>query len=258
MSSRARAVSATVALVLTLPVFAVELSDTPIKEIDTGASASQEYALTPSERARSRAWGLSEIEWRRYRQLMQGIRGSVSPATLSPIEVLGIHARDAQERRRYAERWARAMREDAERILAFQRAYDAAGKRLYTDQPLIDIRRLPPRNEKTSTLQPGDHVLFFTRPECPACEVLWRKLVSHIDKVAVIDIYLAGVDTGNDEAVRRWAIGQGIDPAWVRNRRITLNHEAGILERLTQGKGEVPYLLRRRGDDVTVLRTSEL
>ena len=80
--------------------------------------------LSPVEKTRAEAWDLSDIEWQRYRALMEGIRGSISPATLSPIEVLGIHARDEGERRRYAERWARLMRDDAERILAFQHAYD--------------------------------------------------------------------------------------------------------------------------------------
>ena len=70
------------------------------------------------------------MEWQRYRQLMQGIRGSISPETISPIEVLGIHARDEAERQRYADAWASAMHEDVDRILAFQRAYDEAGKRL--------------------------------------------------------------------------------------------------------------------------------
>ena len=35
--------------------------------------------------------------------------------------------------------WARAMHEDADRILAFQHAYDAASKRLYPNEPLIDV-----------------------------------------------------------------------------------------------------------------------
>ena len=99
-------------------------------------------ALSRSDRARAQTWGLSETEWRRYRSLMQGIRGSVSPETISPIEVLGIHARDDAERRRYAELWAQAMWEDAERILAFQRAYVEAGRRLYPGVPLIDPSRL--------------------------------------------------------------------------------------------------------------------
>ncbi len=50
--------------------------------------------LSALETARAEAWKLSQTEWRRYRSLMEGVRGSISPSTLSPIEVLGIHARD--------------------------------------------------------------------------------------------------------------------------------------------------------------------
>jgi hypothetical protein len=38
------------------------------------------------------------------------LRGSISPSSLSPIEVLGIHARNGEERRRYADQWAMMMR----------------------------------------------------------------------------------------------------------------------------------------------------
>ena len=130
--------------------------------------------LSRSDIARAQAWGLSETEWRRYQSLMQGIRGSVSPETISPIEVLGIHARDEAERRRYAELWAQAMWEDAERILAFQRAYVEAGRRLYPGVPLIDPSRLPEKDEETAGLEPQDRVLFFTRPDCDACDALAR------------------------------------------------------------------------------------
>ena len=73
--------------------------------------------LSPVEKTRAEAWDLSDIEWQRYRALMEGIRGSISPATLSPIEVLGIHARDEGERRRYAERWARLRAAQGDRLL---------------------------------------------------------------------------------------------------------------------------------------------
>ncbi|MEW5756468.1 MAG: TIGR03759 family integrating conjugative element protein [Pseudomonadota bacterium] len=258
MNSHARAAGAVLALAMTIPAFAAEVSGTQVNETDVGVSASDKNALAASEVARSRAWGLSETEWHRYEQLMQGIRGSISPPTISPIEVLGIHARDEDERRRYAELWARAMREDAERILAFQRAYDEAGRRLYPDQRLIDVGRLPGRDDKTSALQPGDRVLFFTRPGCPACESLLNQLRKRLNRVSGIDIYIAGVKPGDDQAIRRWAADHGIDPTWVRNQRVTLNHEAGALARLTQGKGEIPYLLRRRGKDLSVLRASGL
>lgn len=70
--------------------------------------------LSPLERQRADNWQISEFEWRRYQSLKEGVRGSISPANLSPIEVLGIHACDVAERWRYAERWAQIMRDDAD------------------------------------------------------------------------------------------------------------------------------------------------
>ncbi len=258
MNNHTKWLSMVMTVVITVPALAVELSGTQVNKTATGNSTTNKESLTPSELARSRAWGLSETEWHRYQALMQGIRGSISPETISPIEVLGIHARDDHERRRYAEQWARAMHEDVERILAFQHDYDAAGKRLYPNESLIDINRLPTRNEKTTALQAEDRVLFFTRPECPACDAVLMKLLKHLDQVAGIDIYIAAIKPGDDAAIRGWAVAHGIAPEWVRNRRVTLNHEGGVLARLTQAKGEIPYLLRRRGKALTMLRAAEL
>lgn len=258
MSNGVKPAMAFLVLLMVGSAFAVERSDTRMKQTETDLSATDENRLTPSELARSRTWGLSPQEWHRYKQLMQGIRASISPATISPIEVLGIHARDEAERRRYAERWAQAMREDVGRILAFQHAYDEAGKRLYPDEPLIDPDRLPGPDDRTGALQSSDRVLFFTRPDCPACDALWKRLRQRLDDVAGIDIYIAGVKPGDDQAVRAWAAAHGIDPAWVRSRRVTLNHEAGALQRLSRGEGESPYLLRLRGEALSPLRPSAL
>jgi len=240
------------------PAFAIEQSDTQIKKTGITSLSTGANTLSPTELARSHAWGLTETEWHRYKQLMQGIRSSISPSIISPIEVLGIHARDSEERRRYAEQWAQAMREDVSRILAFQHAYDEAGKRLYPNQQLIDISRLPVQSESTNALQLDDRVLFFTRPNCPACDVLLKRLLKRIDKIAGIDIYLTDTQLSDDQAIRDWAADHMIKPEWVRTRRITLNHEAGALEKLTHGKSDLPYLMRRRGDELSVLSASDL
>ena len=242
----------------TAPVYAIDRAMTQVIETGSGTSSTPDTTLSASELARARAWGLSAIQWHRYQQLMQGVRGSISPSTISPIEVLGIHARDETERQRYAEAWARAMHEDVDRILAFQRAYDAAGNRLYPNEPLIDIDRLPGKTDGTSTFQSSDRVLFFTGAECPACEVVLNTLLQRIDELGGIDIYLTDMASGDDEAVRDWASRHKIDPQWVRSRRVTLNHDGGALDSLTSGQGEVPYLLRRRGEDVSQLRASDL
>jgi len=258
MSSRTAAAICMFLLLATTTVSAAKLTDTPLKESGVTTTPMENLQLSPIERSRARSWDLSEIQWRRYRQLMQGIRGSISPATISPIEVLGIHARTADERRQYAEQWARLMREDVDRILKFQRAYDEAGKHLYPNEPLIDPEWLPGRSLNPDLLQPGDRVLLFLRSDCTNCDRLLRKLLGHIDRIAGIDIYLTDLVTGDDEAVRHWASSHQIQPDWVRRRRVTLNHDAGALEKLTQGQGEAPYLLRRRGKDLLPLAASDL
>jgi len=258
MSSRFRFPAVGLVLAMSLPVYAGNVASTLTTETGKETSTSERSVLSESERTHARTWNLSETEWQRYRQLMQGIRGSISPGTISPIEVLGIHARDEAERQRYADAWAHAMHEDVDRILAFQHAYDAAGKRLYSNEPLIDVDQLPAKAEATSVFQSIDRLLFFARPACPVCDALMNKLLKRIDEVSGIDIYLLGLAPGDDAAVRTWASTHRIDPEWVRSRRVTLNHDAGALGKLTGGEGQVPYLMRRRGEDVSQLRASDL
>ncbi len=227
--------------------------------IDTPAVATRTLPLQEdeSEMAAAKVWGLDSGEWQRYRTLMQGMRASISPATISPIEVLGIHARDPAERRRYAERWARAMHEDVERILAFERAYQAAYRRLYPNAVLIDRKRLAAL-DPPAPLKAGDRVLFFTRTDCPPCDALLSRVLKHQHRVAGIDIYIAGLEPGDDAGVRTWARERGIDPGEVHARRITLNHAGARLEELTDGQGTTPYLLREREGALAPLRVSEL
>jgi integrating conjugative element protein (TIGR03759 family) len=243
---------------LVTPAFGQSLSNTTAK--DTRA-VSQDTRITPlsaSERERSNVWSLSDTEWRRYQSLLLGIRGSVSATDLSPIEVLGIHARDSAERRRYAERWARAMRNDAERILAFQHAYDTAAERLFPGQTLIDVGKLQTLPQKTNELRADDRILFFTAVMCPACDAVLVKLLSHLESVAGIDIYISHVPTIDDEAIRAWAKDHGIERKWVEARRVTLNHDGGALEKITDKPVETPALFVRRNQKLSKLSYAEL
>ncbi len=248
--------------VVSLPVGAGDISITRIKQTEQDKSVIGRNSLSVTELARAQMWALSETEWFRYKELMSGIRGSISPSTISPIEVLGIHARTETERQRYAELWAVAMREDVDRILAFQRAYDMAGKRIHKNIPLIDINRLPEtdtkKSEEASRFQSNDRILFFAHPDCPICDVLIRKLLKRAEAVEGIDIYLKGVTSGDNKAVRDWASSHHIDPEWVRKRKVTLNYDGGALGKLTSGQGEVPHILRRRGENLLEIQASEL
>ena len=150
------------------------------------------------------------------------------------------------------------MREDVRRILVFQLAYNAAGKRLYPNDPVIDVSRLPVKPEKPNALRSTDRLLFFVRPECSVCDLMMGKLLKQLDNINGIDVYLMDVGPGNDTEVRAWASTQKIDPEWVKNQRITLNYDGGTLDKLSKGQGKVPYILRRRGENLTQLRLSDL
>ncbi|MDE0249445.1 MAG: TIGR03759 family integrating conjugative element protein [Gammaproteobacteria bacterium] len=236
---------------------------------------SQSAKLQPSDRSatevlehqvsRAGLWGLENAEWQRYHILMQGIRGSVSPATLSPIEVLGIHARNRDERRRYAEQWARMMREDAERILAFQRAYDEAQKRLYPNSVLIDANVLVSARSgldlaEAPGWQPDDRILFFTDTQCAGCDAVLERMLARIGQFSGIDLYLVDVTAGEESRIREWAAARQIDPQWVREHRVTLNIDGGAFERILTHTGlrnaSLPVLVRKRGQQMTPLPPS--
>ncbi|HNP34345.1 MAG TPA: TIGR03759 family integrating conjugative element protein [Woeseiaceae bacterium] len=192
----------------------------------------------------STPWALSEGELERAETLLQGLRGALSDTRISPIEVLGIHARTEAERRRYAEQWARLQIADAERVLAFERAYRVAVRDLLGNKSVINRQWLQPRTTG-ARLEANDRLLFFTRTDCAACVALGRRVLKQAGQLAGIDIYL--VDETDPVAIRAWAEAQHIDPSLVKRKAITLNSDAGLLERLTGHTIEPPYLLRQRG-----------
>lgn len=197
------------------------------------------------------AWGLDEDEAARYRELMRGVRGSFSQPTISPLEVLGIHARTPEERRRYAERLVRLLYEDTERVLAFQREVQAAWERLYGDVPIVDTSRLPPESRPFSAdLLEGRRIAAFVSTACAACDRAMPRLLALAtgeNGVEGIDFYV--VDTTDDDAIRAWARRHGIPVEAVRARRITLNHGRSLFARL--GGTAVPAVFVRDGESFT-------
>lgn len=205
-------------------------------------SAAASHADTAGAGLARQQWGLDETEWQRYQVLMLGIRGSVSPSTLSPLEVLGIHARDDAERRKYAKRFAAMMREDVERILAFQAAYDAAAAELN-----------PGRAAARAAPLPSDRLLLFVEPTAcaAACEDRLAMAMKQRKGGARLDIYVVGAS--GDDAIRAWAKARRIDPAAVLNKEITLNHERGELARVAGPAAAAPLLVRLRDGAAEIL-----
>jgi hypothetical protein len=100
--------------------------------------------LSPTDLQVAQMWGLSQEEMQRALVLLKGPRGAFSGPNLSPVEALGIHARSEQERRYYAQLYARAYVADVERVLAWSSTAEAEVRRLVGDKPVISFAGLPP------------------------------------------------------------------------------------------------------------------
>jgi integrating conjugative element protein (TIGR03759 family) len=186
-----------------------------------------------SDERQAQDWGLRAEEWLRYRQLMQGPLGIHSP-NLDPLTALGIEARDDTERARYAELQVRAEARRVDKMLAYQRAYDDAWQRLFPGLPRINPLGVADPGEN------GDpRLAVFVQPDCSPCEARVQKLQA---SGAAFDLYL--VDSQSDDArLRSWARQARIDPAKVRARAITLNHDAGRWQALGLS-GDLPAIVR--------------
>ncbi|WP_175926358.1 TIGR03759 family integrating conjugative element protein [Burkholderia cepacia] len=192
------------------------------QQASTQTTRVQTTAIAPHDESQAQAWGLHADEWSRYEQLMHGPLGIASP-NLDPLTALGIEARSDAERRRYAELQVRFEAQRVQKELAYQLAYDAAWKRLYpTMQPvhLQDASTSPAA--AASTDAPG-RLAVFVRDQCPACDAKVQALQT---QGVPFDVYVVG-SRGDDNVIRQWARRVGVDPAKVRARKITLNHDAG-------------------------------
>ena len=190
---------------------------------DASAVIQEAQRLLESERTttrtqRAEAWRLTERDWERYETLMEGPRGIWSPNT-----ALGVEARSAEERRRYAELLVAVERERTERELAFQRAYDEAWQRLYPDEMPVDEFTLRPRNAFHFTDEGALQARLTVYVAVEACERCDSTVSELLAQGAQMDIFVLDSD-GDDAVIRDWARRAGVPADRVRTRDITLNH----------------------------------
>ncbi|APQ11029.1 integrating conjugative element protein [Pseudomonas oryzihabitans] len=213
-----------------------ERSSGVLKPTET-PSAARQSALPISDEAKAQEWGLSSQEYQRYRTLMQGSRGVYSPG-LDPLTALGIESQSDAERRHYAELQVRAEAQRVQKELAYEQAYQEAWKRLYPNlQPIQVGGGNAPL--ASPTVRGSGRLAVFVTDSCAACT---ERVQALQNAGQPFDLYLIG-SQGDDARIRRWALLAGIDPAKVRARQITLNHDGGRWVQLGLG-GELPAVVR--------------
>ena len=190
-------------------------------------SARAEAALAESRRSAAAVWRLSPEDWTRYETLMRGRRGVWTPGA-DPLLVLGAHARNDAERKRFAEAFVRAEHERVEGELAFERAVQAAWARLFPGELRLGV-------QSPAEAPVERYALVFDR-DCDRCAETVR---AYVGGAVPVDVYVRGA--ADDAALRLWAWTRGVRAADVRAGRVTVNHDDGSVP------GPAPAVWARRG-----------
>ncbi len=177
---------------------------------DVGYAGGPERAETAAER-----WGLDEAAWERFETLMRGRRGRWSPDA-DPLLVLGAHARDADERRRYAELHVRAEHARVQGELAFERAVGEAWARLHGGEAMFAAAGAEAAGGLGSR-EPVRRFAVAVAADCVPCRGLVREFWSGTRPV---DFHVLGTG-GDDAALHAWVASLGVD---ARRRGVTVNH----------------------------------
>jgi len=232
---RSLAITAGLASALGLASLHAHAQSAPTTHTRTNLSQTQSSASAALDEQQARAWGLRPEEWARYRQLMQGPLGIYSP-NLDPLTALGIEARSDDERNHYAALQVQAEARRVDKMLAYQRAYDAAWQRLFPGQARVN---LPGAQAPSAGNTGSGRLAIFVKADCPPCVQRTRQLQA---AGTAFDLYMVG-SRGDDALIRQWASQAGIDPARVRAHTITLNHDGGRW--LSLGlSGELPAVVQ--------------
>ena len=216
--------TAFMASLVVAPTYAAEISFTTRS---TAIGNSRHLDLSESEAELvSSEWGITVAEWREYERVMSGKRGLWSPG-LDPVMALGVAAKTPAELTHYAELHVTKEFERVERELKFQRAVNAAWKKLYPSTPRIGSAKrtvLGAQIDRYSVV-----VSSSCGSSCAKAVDDFIRLLEGTSDLPRVDLYLAD-SGGDDDKLRDWVNSQKIPVDLIQSGRLTINHNGDFEE----------------------------
>jgi integrating conjugative element protein (TIGR03759 family) len=204
--------------------------------------------LTETQRHEALVWGLTEDEEKRYTQLMQNRSGLYYKGLRqTPIDILGINARDEAERNHFAEIASQQEAQKVSKNIAWNNAFYKAYNHRFNDVPVIgefDQSPYEPSNYKPLTLESSDTLYWFIKPT-HAIQTVLLPLIETIQSTPNTTLHLMLLDA-DDSDVQQWANTQQIPRELVATGQITLNHGELAFNALTLKNKTTPLLLLAR------------
>ncbi|MCE3237396.1 MAG: hypothetical protein K0R24_377 [Gammaproteobacteria bacterium] len=207
--------------------------------------------LTAREQHEAKAWGLSLDEEKRYLFLMQNQSGlHYGRKDVSPVEILGINARDDKERDYYAVLYAKQNLQRTAKELAF---YSESGVAFNARLQQYSLPRVRPFNVEPYSpyhyeplpLQDKDELAFFIHEEDPVKPVI-SSLMRSMMKNPSVRLHIYFIEPAiNQIQIEAWAKRYAVSSHLMGSKAITLQRGASEFAKL-KDKPKVPalYLIR--------------
>lgn len=234
MDSKRHLLLLAILLLVTSPVFA----ENNVVNTTPQNSVSRNSSILTSEIGSAKSWHLSESEWSTYQTLKQGQAGYYYP-NAEPPALLGLYANNENERRHYAEIYAKLEYEKVERELRFNVAFNEAANRLYGHVPVIKPFNMFPYtpipkgdDKQKSELKDNDHLVLFVDVMQPGDTRLLTSLINRVKTNAALFLDIYFVNAKYDSVIQQWATANEIPINLVANNRITLNIDNGKFSQL--------------------------
>lgn len=205
-------------------------------------------SLTKEHLHEAQVWNLTPEEEKRYVLLMQN-RSSIyyQGLRLTPVDILGINARNEHERRHFAELAALQEAQKVARNIAWNNAFHQASITLFAKIPVVgnfDPAPYSPYAQEAIQLNQGDTLYFFIKPTDAVTTILLL-LTEAIEKTpnTTVHIMLLNVD---DLGIQLWANQHQIPQSLVASGVLTLNHGELHYQSLEGAQKQTPLLLLAR------------
>jgi len=232
------------------------------KEDMTSDQREAKTNLTKAQQHTAQVWGLTPQQMQRYVFLMQNKSGVYyGKSTLTPVQVLGINARNDAERQHYATLAVQQAKQRFAKELAFNALFSQTFREETKGLPRVkpfDYEKFSPLKYKPIVLQTGDQLqLFLAKGQ--SVSAIMSVLVAdlkHTEKTK-LNVYFVGKDV-TEKSVQTWARKLALPPALVKEGRLTLNlgsKASALLKQAQLKSSDLPLLVLVRDGKASLVNT---
>lgn len=225
------------------------LANAGMTEFEDEVIDDNDFELSKAQQHEARVWQLTDAEEKRYLQLMQSRSGLYYQGLrMSPIDILGLNARDDAEREHLAELAAKQEAQKVAQNIAWNNAFYQAYNMLFKDVPVVgdfDPSPYSPYAHQPIQLKSGERLYLFVKAD-DAVKTTLIQLIDAISRTSNTQLNLLFIDMDND-AIQLWANRQQLPMALVNSQQIILQDGGPQYEALTLQEKQTPLLLLSNG-----------